>query len=97
MSTETHEGYVNRETWALSLWLNNDEGLYNMARETARIGSPERADERIKSLAESLFTRSGYENEFGSPWPTALADAAEDIGSLWRVDYAEVAEGFLAD
>ena len=30
---KTFNGWTNYETWNVSLWLQNDEGLYNLARE----------------------------------------------------------------
>jgi hypothetical protein len=29
----TYNGWTNYETWNVALWLQNDEGLYNLARE----------------------------------------------------------------
>ena len=32
MEDDTYNGWTNCETWNVALWLGNDEGLYEMAR-----------------------------------------------------------------
>lgn len=98
---EMYSGWTNRETWALMLWINNDEGLQGMAREMVdllwRKSAAGSVPGALEAWAETLFTRSGYVDEFGGPWPDALADIAEDIGSLYRVNWQECAESILSD
>ena len=33
LTDTTYNGWTNYETWNVALWINNDEGLYNLARE----------------------------------------------------------------
>jgi hypothetical protein len=109
---ETLNGWKNRETWAAMLYLENDQGLSDQARERltgafnyGRIDGETVADRRAsgidraaKSLEEwisQLFTGAGYRDEFGSEWPQTLQHAAADIGSLYRIDYHEIAASIL--
>jgi hypothetical protein len=93
---ETYSGWTNRETWAFMLHVNNDEGLQSEARDVVR-GHYRRASIALEAWADTLFTRSGYVDEFGGAWPDALADIAEDIGSLYRVNWQECASSILRD
>lgn len=64
MSGETYNGWRNRDTWAIALWLNNDEGFYaTVGRDCADImadlfdedePSAFDADEAIYQLADRI-------------------------------------------
>ena len=97
MTVETCNGWANRETWSLMLWVNNDQGLGESAREAVRLESePWRQADALREWADEMLTRAGYVDTFGAPWPDALADVACEVGSLDRVDWGECVER-LAD
>ncbi|MFF4777609.1 hypothetical protein ACFY05_32690 [Microtetraspora fusca] len=79
MTDETYQGWCNRETWALHLWLTNEEALYHESRARAADG-------------ESAL-RDWVENDL---WPELHQThdglvMLKDVGSLWRVDWRELA------
>ena len=47
----SYQGWTNYETWAVSLWLDNDEGLYYEVRELAR---RVRGKHKLYDLADAL-------------------------------------------
>lgn len=49
MTAKTYNGHKNWNHWNVSLWLNNDEGLYRRAVELARRSNRDRAVEQLLS------------------------------------------------
>lgn len=79
---ETYNGWINRETWLVALWLGNDETLYK-----AIMGMPE-----INSVTVALMT--GYLlNKGVCP---GFNDDMSGL-SLFDVDWDSVANSFKED
>ena len=98
MSEDKYNGWTNRETWAVTLHVNNDEGLQSEAHDMAR------ADVPVWSLAESfrlwvedLLSVDYWRDEMGCDMPRGLELMRDDCGSLWRVNWRECAESLLSD
>jgi len=92
-------GYANRETWACNLWLNNDEGLHDeCSRLAVRVTNRSEKPDAINELA--LLLKEYVEGELKdfcmqSPIDSEIRSMFDDIGSLWRVDWNEIADGFV--
>lgn len=50
----TYNGHKNYNFWNVSLWINNDEGLYNFAKDYARRYTRQRAAEEMLSALNEM-------------------------------------------
>lgn len=103
MATEEtgYQGWANYETWCVSLWLSNDEGLYNLTREMAREFEPEEVAPGVVSvlgLADDLeaFVEELDEVTAVTGGPASLV--CDLLGMALRsVDWVEIAENLLTE
>jgi hypothetical protein len=100
---DAYNGWTNRETWAVGLWINNDQGLQESVHDalheyTSMAAdeplSPSKAGEVVHEYLEDLFDLDNYED---GGFSRELQTMREDIGSMWRVDWREVGAAFLRD
>jgi hypothetical protein len=100
METQEYQGWSNRETWATMLHIDNDEVLLETALEYTKeeLGEHENDEEMltyyvgevIKSwIQDDLLT---LENVAGNQ---GLWLMLTDIGSLYRVNWKEIAESLI--
>lgn len=87
---ERYNGWANRETWALYMWLSSDEGLYEDIRERANAKSVAEAVKGVKDYVEALF--HDFQNDPATY--RGMANMVMDVGSLWRVDWVEITSAF---
>jgi hypothetical protein len=99
---EEFNGWTNRETWATKLHLDNDQSLNEYAWEYARdavagydagqVASAYDLGETLKNwIEENLLT---LENIAGN---RDLWLMLTDIGSLYRVNWQEIAQAYIGD
>jgi hypothetical protein len=100
METMEYNGWTNRETWAVALWIDNDYSLQETATEYARTEieghdkdeeiNPYYLGESLKTyIEEDLLT---FENVSQNQ---TLWMMLTDIGSLYRVNWREIADHYL--
>ena len=109
--SENYNGWKNRETWAVMLHLDNDQDLYNEYHELYKqVSEEEPTSEVLKPDQEVLYNYSDQLKEWvsdmlsptywrhcGGEMPHWAELMAEDVGSLWRVDWDEITRSILED
>ena len=100
--TEEYNGWSNRETWATALHINNDQGLYEMAQDYTRLeieGHDEGETINAYYLGQTL--RGWIEDDLltleNISGNQSLWLMLSDIGSLYRVNWEEIAYTFLIE
>ena len=83
----TYNGYCNRETWLVSLWLNNDRDNYELLDNVLRLNT---TGFRKAEKLEALVSDQMYDLELeASLWTDMLSTA------LAKVDWLEVIKANL--
>jgi hypothetical protein len=93
---ETYQGWTNRETWALMLHINNDQGLYEMFRQIVR-DYPDDQERAVRGQVEELLNPAEYREMYGTAQPEGIEMMAHEVGSLWRVNWSEVVEALTEE
>lgn len=110
---EEYNGWANRETWAVMLWLDNEQPTYERTREIAReaVSDPDyptwaSEPEDVERLDANKIGEAirGYVDELFDPDEYAGLEVEQyphgfrsDVGSLWRVDWDEIGRNLLAE
>lgn len=100
METQDYNGWTNRETWAAMLHIDNDQALLEIATDYAMQeleGHEEGEEINLYYLTETL--KSWLENDLltleNISGNQGLWLMLTDIGSLYRVNYYEIAETLI--
>ena len=92
MVKEGYQGYENWETWYVSLWLSNDQGLYNQVIDLLLQNPPHQ-----NSISKAYFADEA--SEALEEFVEELLDenVITDKISIHRVDWQEVIMGFESE
>jgi hypothetical protein len=67
LSNQTYNGYANYETWNVSLWIQNDVGLYDAAKRCAN----------YQELVALLYDHGSTKTPDGVKWDDSKIDGIE--------------------
>jgi hypothetical protein len=88
---DEYNGWTNRETWAAHLWLTNEESLYHEATAFGATLNGTADDTRTREWFEGLINHLWKCVKDGTPLPFNAEAMLRDIGSVWRIDWRELA------
>ena len=101
--SKCYNGWTNYETWAVNLWINNDEGGYRFWRERTEavlteVREQKNSDENILEIAYSRLAeelKEAIHAECTIPKATLAADLMN--AALAEVDWREIARDMIDD
>lgn len=97
----TYNGWTNRETWLVNLWIGNEEGSYRYWREEAlrhwNRAMEDHADDPKQHAKQDLADQ--LKEEITDQAPTVTADLYADLMdcALCEIDWWEIADHLLTE
>lgn len=85
---EQYNGWTNRETWAMALWLSNEYATVTALEEMAGRATNE------YGLAAAI---KAYFDDLEEVAPDHHRTIRDDVGSIYRVDWHSIAEHYWDD
>ena len=99
MANETYNGWTNRETWAVNVWVDElgltearDEMVRQFSEDTTSAEIENETREWFEAQLDSMHELSEASDDYDN-----LIRALSDIGSLWRVDWLQLGQMWLDD
>ncbi len=99
-----YNGYANYETWAVSLWLDNDQGSYNywtgtaeeLYRDAVEVSEQCNRADWTRSAADQLADR--LKDELQEVMPEVDGLWADLLGAAFsEVDWYEIAQNYVTN
>ena len=92
----SYQGWTNYETWAVALWLNNEQGSYEQAVQMARdaVDEADGGDRPARGILADAI-KEWMEEEAPDLGATLWGDLLG--AALGAVDWHDVADHYLAD
>ena len=95
---DEYNGWTNRETWAVALYTDSEQFVQEAVNAMAVATYEEHGEDKASALVE-------LEQDIEALWDEAFSDIEnmdysslnmlKDIGSLYRVNWREIAESYL--
>lgn len=94
-----YNGWTNYETWAVNLWIGNEEGSYNYWQEAAQECNDLPRHEIFKERTAAIALAERLKDEITKGAPELGASMYSDLlgAALSEVNWHEIAEGLLEE